>query len=140
MRNESTRKSHIEQFPKSRIPRLNFLALGDNKHYAMSLIEMDVTDGRQMIVDHERRTRIKLSFTVWLIVTSVGMFAKVRGWAISTASHTLCFAIGGISKKTGIINDEIQLRGYLTMTILFNHDVVDGGPLARFVSQLVDLM
>ncbi|MHA2394186.1 MAG: 2-oxo acid dehydrogenase subunit E2 [Promethearchaeota archaeon] len=75
-----------------------------------------------------------------VIVTSVGMFGKVHGWPIPTTSHPLAFAIGGVSKKAGIINDKIKIREYLTMTILFNHDVVDGVPVARFVSRLVDLI
>ncbi|MFW9824864.1 MAG: 2-oxo acid dehydrogenase subunit E2 [Candidatus Thorarchaeota archaeon] len=75
-----------------------------------------------------------------IIVTSVGMFRKVHGWPIPTTAHPLAFAVGGITKKPGIINDEIKIREYLTITILFNHDVVDGAPAARFVSRLVDLI
>jgi len=75
-----------------------------------------------------------------IIVTSVGMFGKVHGWPIPTTAHPLAFAIGGITKKPGIVKDEIEIREYLAMTILFNHDVVDGAPAARFVSQMVELI
>ena len=68
MENEDLGQSHIEQFPKSRIPTLDFLALGDKNHYVMSLIEVDVTKGRQMISEHEKRTGLKLSFTSWLLI------------------------------------------------------------------------
>jgi pyruvate/2-oxoglutarate dehydrogenase complex dihydrolipoamide acyltransferase (E2) component len=251
----------ISRFPKERIPTLDFLAFGDKYHYVMSLIEVDVTDGRQNIITHETNTGVKLSFTAWLlkcigkaasehkavhsimkgkkkiiyfedvdisitveksvrgvkvpmplvirktnektlfqiheeirtaqtedidgasvlgesnikrkmkfytslpkfvrkflikkilkdplkvkkimgtiIVTSVGMFGRVYGWPIPTTAHPLAFAIGGITKKPAVINDEIKIREYLTITILFNHDVVDGAPAARFVSRLVDLI
>jgi len=252
---------HILKFPKARIPTLDFLAFGDRHHYVKSLIEVDVTKGRQDILTHVTNTGIKLSFTAWLlkcigkaaseheevhsmmkgkkniiyfndvdisitveksingvkapmplvirktneksltqihkeirasqkekingasvlgennlkrkmkfytsmpkfirkllirkilkdplrakqqmgtiIVTSVGMFGKVSGYPIPTTAHPLAFAIGGITKKPGIINNEIKVREYLTMTILFNHDVVDGAPAARFVSRLVELL
>jgi pyruvate/2-oxoglutarate dehydrogenase complex dihydrolipoamide acyltransferase (E2) component len=251
----------ISKFPKTRIPTLDFLALGEKNHYVMSLIEVDVTDGRQNIIKYENDTGIKLSFTAWLlkcigqaasehkavhslmmgkqniiqfndvdisitveknikgakapmplvirktnvktlleiheeiraaqkeditgasilgnksskrkmklyismpkffrqflikrilkdplkvkemmgtiILTSLGMFGKVRGWPIPTTAHPLAFAIGGITKKPAIINDQIKIREFLTMTILFNHDVVDGAPAARFLSRLVDLI
>jgi len=75
-----------------------------------------------------------------IVVTAVGMFGKVYGWPIPTASHPLAIAIGGITKKTGVINDKIEIRECLTMTMLFNHDVVDGAPATRFISRLVELI
>lgn len=251
----------ISRFPKDRIPTLDFLAVGDNKHYVKGLIEVDVTNGRQIINNYEKQTAIKISFTAWLlkcigkaasefkevhslmkgkrniiffndvdisitveklskgikvvmplvirktnekgvkeihdeirsaqsenvdgatvlgenplkksvkfytklpksirrflikklmknplrvkklmgtiIVTAIGMFGKLYGWPIPTTSHPLAFAIGGITKKPGVINDKIEIREYLTMTILFNHDVVDGAPAARFIDKLKDLI
>ena len=251
----------ISKFPKDRIPTLDFLSIGDNKHYVKGLIEVDVTDGRQAILTYEKETGIKISFTAWLlkcianaasefkevhsmmkgrrkiitfddvdisipverivkgvsvamptvlrkvnekgvkeihntirqaqseevdgatvlgehsikkwvnfytklpkgirrflikrllknplrvkklmgtiIVTAVGMFGKLYGWPIPTTSHPLAFAIGGITKKPGVIKDKIKIREYLTMTILFNHDVVDGAPSARFISRLKELI
>lgn len=251
----------ISKFPKSRIPTLDFLALGDKHHYIKGLIEVDVTNGRQLIINHEIQTGVKFSFTAWLlkcigqaasehkevhsmmmgkkniikfddvdisitvekfingvnapmplvirkaneknilqiheeiraaqledikgasvlgennlkrkmgfyismpkffrhflikkilkdpirvkqqmgtiIVTSIGMFGEVYGWPIPTTVHPLTIAIGGITKKPGLINDKVDIREYLTMTILFNHDVIDGAPATRFVSRLVELI
>jgi pyruvate/2-oxoglutarate dehydrogenase complex dihydrolipoamide acyltransferase (E2) component len=39
-----------------------------------------------------------------------------------------------------VINDTIMVREYLHLTIHIDHDVVDGGPLARFVSRLTELL
>jgi len=75
-----------------------------------------------------------------IIVTSVGMFGKLHGWPIPTTNHPLAFGIGGITKKPGVINDKIEIREYLTMTVLFNHDVVDGAPATRFISRLGELV
>jgi pyruvate/2-oxoglutarate dehydrogenase complex dihydrolipoamide acyltransferase (E2) component len=48
----------------------------------------------------------------------------------------LAFAIGNVMKKHGIINSEIQIREYLSISIMINHDLVDGAPAARFVNRL----
>jgi len=251
----------ISEFPKVRIPTLDFLLLGDQKHYIKGLIEFDVTGARSKIREHEKNTRNKISFTAWLlkcigqaasefkevhsmrmgkkkiikfddvdisitverlvdgvktslplvirrtnnktvmqindeirksqsedvsgatvlgnhskkekiktyvslprfirifilkrkfknpirvkqimgtiIVTSVGMFSKHQGWPIPMAYHPLAFGIGSIIKKPGVIGDKIEIREYLAMTILFNHDVIDGAPATRFVSRLGELI
>jgi pyruvate/2-oxoglutarate dehydrogenase complex dihydrolipoamide acyltransferase (E2) component len=252
---------NISNFPKARIPTLDFLSLADNSHYVKGLIEVDVTIGRQYLGSYEEETGTKLSFTAWLLkcigkaasehkevhsmmkgrkkiitfddvdittpverevdgfksvmplvirktneksveeityeiraaqqeevsgatvlgehkikkkiklylylprflrkflikrrlknpikakqimgtisVTSVGMFGNVYGWPIPTTSHPLALGIGGITKKPGVINNKIEIREYLTMTILFNHDVIDGAPATRFVSRLSELI
>ncbi|MFX0043234.1 MAG: 2-oxo acid dehydrogenase subunit E2 [Candidatus Hodarchaeota archaeon] len=251
----------ISKFPKDRIPTLDFLAIGDNKHYVKGLVEVDVTNGRQIINNYEKETSINISFTAWLlkcigkaasefkevhslmkgkrkiisfddvdisvpvereakgmkiviplvirktntksvkeiheeiraaqseeidgatvlgehsikkrvnfytrlpksirrflikrllknplrakklmgtiIVTAIGMFGKSYGWPIPTTSHPLAFAVGGITKKPGIIDDKIEIREFLTITVLFNHDVVDGAPATRFINKLNGLI
>ena len=261
--NDSNNIGHYEisDFPKARIPTLDFLALGDNKHYVKGLIEFDVTEGRIKIREHEKNTGEKISFTAWfckcigqaasefkevhsmmmgknkiikfddvdisitvektvkgnkspmplvirktnnktikqindevraaqseevngatvlgshsmkkdiktytslprfirkfmlkrrfkdpvrikqmmgtVIVTSVGMFGKLRGWPIPTTAHPLAFGVGSITKKPAVIDDNIEIREYLAITVLFNHDVVDGAPATRFISRLGELM
>ncbi len=251
----------ITEFPRVRIPSLDFLSLGDKNHYVKGLIELDVTEGRNKIREHEKNTRKKISFTAWLlkcigqaasefkevhsmmmgkdkiitfddvdisitvektvegvkspmplvirktnkktvmqindeirkaqseelsgatvlgdheikdkieyylslpklirryiirrrlkdpikvkqlmgtiIVTSIGMFGNLYGWPIPTTSHPLAFGVGSITKKPGIVEDKIEIREYLPMTILFNHDVVDGAPATRFISRLGELL
>ena len=73
-------------------------------------------------------------------VTSVGMFGKISGWPITTSLHTLFFALGGITKKPGVVDDKIEIREYLDMTVMFDHDVVDGAPAARFIARLTELV
>jgi len=61
-------------------------------------------------------------------------------YLVSSSFCTNYFAIGGITKKPGVINDKIEIREFLTITVLFNHDVVDGAPAARFVNKLKKLI
>ncbi|MFX1380733.1 MAG: 2-oxo acid dehydrogenase subunit E2, partial [Promethearchaeota archaeon] len=260
---ESNNIGHYEiiEFPKGRIPTLDFLSLGSEKHYVKGLIEFDVTNGRSKIQEHKKNTGEKISFTAWLlkcigqaasefkevhsmmkgknkiikfedvdisitvekevdgekipmplvirktnkktvkqinneiraaqsekvneatvlgnneinqkikyyislpkfirrflirrrlknpikvkqlmgtiILTSIGMFGNVYGWPIPTTNHPLTFGIGSIKKRPGIFDNEIGIRKYLTVTVLFNHDVVDGAPATRFISRLNDLI
>jgi len=82
---------------------------------------------------------LKASFcTVGL--TAVGMFGKGSGWAIPYSVHTLEVALGGISEKPGVVEGRIEIRDLLCMTLMFDHDIIDGGPAARFTARFKDLM
>jgi pyruvate/2-oxoglutarate dehydrogenase complex dihydrolipoamide acyltransferase (E2) component len=74
-------------------------------------------------------------------VTAIGMKGYFPGWVIPLGgtSSTL-FVVGGITKKPGVINDKISIREYIHLTITTDHDIIDGGPLVRFVERLNSLM
>jgi pyruvate/2-oxoglutarate dehydrogenase complex dihydrolipoamide acyltransferase (E2) component len=69
-------------------------------------------------------------------ITSIGMMGNANGWFIPTSIHPLCFGISKISKKPVVIKDKVEIREILNMTILLDHDVIDGAPMARFISDL----
>lgn len=71
-------------------------------------------------------------------ITTVGMMGKANGWFIPISVHPVCFGIGKITKKPVVVNDKIEIREILNMTALLDHDVVDGGEMARFISKLSD--
>ena len=50
----------------------------------------------------------------------------------------ICFGIGKITKKPIVVNDRIEIREILNMTVLIDHDVIDGAQMARFISKLSD--
>ena len=76
-------------------------------------------------------------------VTAVGMFGKSGGWPLPIPNvHPLAVAVGGISRKpfyTGE-GDQLQPREMLDLTLMFDHDVIDGAPAARFSARLIELM
>ena len=74
------------------------------------------------------------------VVTSVGMFGKVNGWVIPNTIFPLCFALGSVIRKPGVANKQIEVREYLCLTVVFDHDVIDGAPAARFIAHLADLI
>lgn len=75
-------------------------------------------------------------------VTSVGSIGTSRGyaWAIPIGIHPLGFALGSIARKPGLVGDEVTVREYLSMTVLFDHDVTDGVPVVRFLERLKELL
>lgn len=74
-------------------------------------------------------------------VTAVGMFGSGGGWALATPDgHTITLIVGGIEARTAVVGDHIQTREFLSLTLAFNHDVVDGAPAARFTDRLVSLV
>ena len=68
--------------------------------------------------------------------TSIGMMGKINGWFIPISVHPICFGVSSIIKKPSVINDIIEIREMLNMSILLDHDVIDGAPMARFISDL----
>lgn len=75
-----------------------------------------------------------------VLVSSLGMFGAGGGWGIPVPNHTLQLTLGGIARKPGVIDDRIEIREYLSVTISFDHDIVDGAPAARFVQHLRELV
>jgi pyruvate/2-oxoglutarate dehydrogenase complex dihydrolipoamide acyltransferase (E2) component len=74
-------------------------------------------------------------------VTAVGMFGNGAGWGIPIPPPTtLMVTVGGIAEKPGVVNGTIAIRDYLSLTISFDHDIVDGAPAARFTERLKDLI
>ncbi len=73
--------------------------------------------------------------------TSIAMFIKTSGWAELTRSFfSIHFIIGSISKKPVLVDGKIQNRHYLSVSVLFDHDVVDGGPATRLISRISALV
>jgi pyruvate/2-oxoglutarate dehydrogenase complex dihydrolipoamide acyltransferase (E2) component len=75
-----------------------------------------------------------------VVLTSIGQFARSGGWAIPLGMQALNIAVGGIAERPGYVGDKIEKREYLSLTVILDHDVVDGAPATRFVSRLVELL
>ncbi|MDD8013792.1 MAG: 2-oxo acid dehydrogenase subunit E2 [Acidobacteriota bacterium] len=71
-----------------------------------------------------------------VVFTSVGMIGQINGWFMQTSVHPLSFGIGSITQKPVAVGTEIKIGEVLHMTVLIDHNVVDGAPMARFVDSL----
>jgi hypothetical protein len=83
---------------------------------------------------------IMVSLGGTVAVTAVGMFDQHSGWALTPPAHSLMLVVGGIARKPAVVEDRIEPREILNLTVAFDHDVVDGAPAARFVRRLVELI
>jgi hypothetical protein len=74
-------------------------------------------------------------------ITAVGMFGNGAGWGIPPAPPTtLMMTVGGIAEKPGVVDGQVAIRDYLSLTLSFNHDLIDGAPAARFTERLKELI
>ena len=73
-------------------------------------------------------------------LTAVGMFGEGAGWGIPAGTPQLNITVGGIGEKPGVVDGQIAIREYLSLTISLNHELIDGAPAARFTQRLKDLI
>jgi pyruvate/2-oxoglutarate dehydrogenase complex dihydrolipoamide acyltransferase (E2) component len=73
-------------------------------------------------------------------VTALGMAGRGGGWGLAPAGQSVLLIVGGIARKPAVIEERVEPRDMLDLTVAFDHDVVDGAPAARFVKRLVELI
>jgi pyruvate/2-oxoglutarate dehydrogenase complex dihydrolipoamide acyltransferase (E2) component len=88
----------------------------------------------------ERYPQMEKKYRGTVELTAVGMFGKGSSWGIPPAGPTLTIIVGGIGEKPGVVDGHIAMRDYLSMTISFDHDIIDGAPAARFTQRLKELI
>jgi pyruvate/2-oxoglutarate dehydrogenase complex dihydrolipoamide acyltransferase (E2) component len=92
-------------------------------------------------MNSRRDPTIAVSVGGTVALTSVGMFGGGHsGWGISPTFNPLGLVVGGITWKPAVVEGRIEPREILSLTVAFDHDIVDGGPATRFVRRLVELI
>lgn len=81
----------------------------------------------------------QLMGTVALTVLAAGGQVGMS-WGIPIGIHPLVVAVGAIAQKPGVVDNQIVVREFVGITLLFDHDVIDGAPVARFTRRLQQLM
>lgn len=72
-----------------------------------------------------------------VMVTTVGMVGHTHGWIMPYSIHPLCLALGSLNEQPWLHKGEIEKRRILHLTVLIDHDVIDGAPAGRFIDDLV---
>jgi pyruvate/2-oxoglutarate dehydrogenase complex dihydrolipoamide acyltransferase (E2) component len=73
-------------------------------------------------------------------LSAVGMFGKGAGWGMPPTEPTLTIIAGGIGEKPGVVDGQIVIRDYLSLTISYDHNITDGAPATRFAERLKELI
>jgi pyruvate/2-oxoglutarate dehydrogenase complex dihydrolipoamide acyltransferase (E2) component len=75
-------------------------------------------------------------YTGTATVTAVGMFGSGLGWGIPFIGHSIGLTMGGVGRRPGFGPDGgVESREYVSLTVSVDHDVVNGAPVARFISR-----
>lgn len=90
-------------------------------------------------------TRSALRVKRWsgtTFVTSVTKFGRGGGDVIPYAAGpgAVSFALGGLNEKQAWRDGVAETRDHLAVTVIVNHDLVDGAPAARIVARLQQLV
>jgi hypothetical protein len=73
-----------------------------------------------------------------VIVTTVNAIGGSSGWILpSRTMHNLALSLGSVSRKPWVVDGKLAVRDILSLTVTFNHDVIDGVPARRFIQDLV---
>lgn len=75
-----------------------------------------------------------------IAITAPGMFAPANTWFVPHGSPTLLVTVGSINKKPVLINGELREREHLSLTVSFDHDLIDGAPAARFLKRFSEIL
>ena len=74
-------------------------------------------------------------------ITAVGMFGEGHsGWGVFPLTQGLGLVVGSIARKPGVVEGRIEPREILNLTVMFDHEIIDGAPAARFTHRLVELI
>src|SRR6266702_3648603 len=87
-----------------------------------------------------RYPQVQKKYGGTVCLSAVGMFGKGAGWGIPITEHTLDLTLGGIAEKPGVVDGQITIREYLSITLNFDHTIIDGAPAARFTQRLKELI
>lgn len=88
-----------------------------------------------------RRGMLKKKHIGTVGVTSVGMFGGYSGWIIPLGGvNALLVGINSVIKKPWVVDNRIKARDILHIIVSFDHDMVDGANINRFLSKFIELL
>lgn len=72
-----------------------------------------------------------------VVVTSLGMGGRIRGWFIPRSLHPLQIGVGAVTQKAMVHNGTIVSREMLHLAIMVDYGAIDESAASRWVSDLV---
>ena len=87
---------------------------------------------------------IKNPFRAKKVIGTIGfatdnITGRLTGWVFPSKNpHSLFIALGSVNKKPLVVNNEIQIRDVLNMSVIFDHNIIDGTPARNFMNSLVE--
>lgn len=73
-------------------------------------------------------------------ISNLGMFAVDGFTPIINKPNAAILGVGRIQKKPVVIDDEVNVRSMLELSLSFDHRIIDGAPAAQFLTDLKDVL
>jgi pyruvate/2-oxoglutarate dehydrogenase complex dihydrolipoamide acyltransferase (E2) component len=83
--------------------------------------------------------RVTLDGASWRAAVRI-RYGSGGGWGIPFSNHTLQITLGGIGEKPGVGDQRVEIREYLSVTLSFDHVIIDGASAARFTQRLKEMI
>ncbi|MEI7687821.1 MAG: dihydrolipoamide acetyltransferase family protein [Planctomycetota bacterium] len=73
-------------------------------------------------------------------ITSLGSFGIDAFTPIINSPECAILGVGRIQKRPAVVDDRVVVRDQLTLSLTFDHRIVDGAPAAKFLQTLTSLI
>lgn len=73
-------------------------------------------------------------------ISNLGMYAVDGFTPIINSPNAAILGVGRIQKKPVIVNEEIAIRSMMSLSLSFDHRIIDGAPAAAFLTDLKDVL
>ena len=73
-------------------------------------------------------------------ITNLGMYEIDAFTPIINLPETAVLGVGRIVKKPTAVDDDIRIRSRMILSLTFDHRIIDGGPAARFLQRVKNLI
>lgn len=106
--------------------------------WMMSWIMKDSTLARRALVRTLRRDpRVRRRFSGTVIVTAPGLMAAgTSSCGFGPVSSTFAVQVGTIERQPRVVGDQVLPREALNLTLVADHEIVDGAEIARAIVEL----
>lgn len=71
-----------------------------------------------------------------IAISSIANAGTASAWFIPISIHPISIGISSISQKPWVVDGKIEIREILNLSVLIDHDVVDGMQMAKFMRDL----
>lgn len=98
---------------------------------AITRLATTARDGKATVADQQGGT---------ITITNFGVFGVDGATPLLNPGQTTILGIGSIRKKPWVVDDELRPRHIATVTGSFDHRVIDGEEMSRFVTDITGVL
>ncbi|MFQ6081255.1 MAG: dihydrolipoamide acetyltransferase family protein [Candidatus Bathyarchaeia archaeon] len=102
----------------------------------------DLTSTIAELVERARLDRLSMGDVTGgtFTITNLGMFGVDAFIAIINPKQAAILAIGRIADEPKVVNGQIAIQPTMTLSLSFDHRIIDGAPAAQFLSRIKEIL